>query len=83
MSTIVYMDEVLRQDDPQFLGLLNAMREGQWTDVEENFLLSRLESNLDESECAEFQKEDVLTLVPKWADAQKIIFDYLQHKMTA
>jgi len=79
---IVVMDEVLRQNDRDFLRLLDHMREGAMNEDDVELLFSRHIDQLEQQEKELFNRES-LHLVPTWKAATEIIFNYLQHTLTA
>ena len=74
-TIVVKMDQVLRQDDPTFLKLLNNIRFGFIDDSDVELLLSRCFDRLCPEEQATFN--NAIHLVPVWSMSDKIIFDYL------
>lgn len=76
-STIVMMDEVIRQKDPKFLDFLSRMRRGCLDDEDADFIFKKCLDQMDPDDCIKFK--DALHLVPVWKMAHQIIFDYLQH----
>ena len=80
-SYTFYMDEVLRQSDPEFKTLLHNMRNGTMRDTDIDLLDQRKLSNLSEDERTNFEKGS-LHLVPTWKQASQIIFNYLQQDMS-
>ena len=77
-STVVLMDHVFHQDDEHFLGFLDRVRQGDLTDDDVDFLLSkRLDRIRGTPEGDLF--DDALHLVPQWKQAHKLNFDYLKN----
>jgi len=70
MPTIVMMNKVLWQDDLVFKRALLEMSNGNTTDSDVDFLLSRFVQNLPEQDHAQFN--DALQLVSTWAIVQQI-----------
>ena len=54
-TTCVYMDKILRQDDPRILRLLTHMRDDQMDNDDLDLLLSRCLDNLEPEERAKFK----------------------------
>ena len=80
-SVIVSMKHVLRQDDPPFLDLLSAMRNGTVTRDQADLLVDRCLDKLSTEEKDDFNK-NALSLVPTWKQANLINHKYLLHTMT-
>jgi PIF1 helicase. len=74
-STVVILDEVLRQDDPIFLGFLQRMRGGNLNMDNVALIRSRCLETLDETEQAAFK--DAIHITSTWNEASKISFEYL------
>eukprot|EP00957_Ditylum_brightwellii_P169976 12938116-Ditylum_brightwellii.AAC.1 len=58
------MDEVVRQQDTEFLGVLDAMQNGAMKESHVKFLLLRHLSNLSSGEKDKFK--DALHIMPTW-----------------
>eukprot|EP00957_Ditylum_brightwellii_P164117 12495685-Ditylum_brightwellii.AAC.1 len=63
-SLVVVIDEVVRQQDPEFLDVLDTMQNGGMKDSHVHFLLSRHLSNLSSGEKDKFN--DALHIMPTW-----------------
>ena len=63
-STVVVMDEVLRQDNPRFLELLSNMRNGCLTEGDIDFILAKCLDTMCPSDARDFGH--ALRLVPTW-----------------
>ena len=74
-STIVVMDQVLRQDNPEFLNILNGMRNGSLESKDVDIILSRCLDKLPKNDRESFK--DAIHLVPQWKMAHPIVFKYL------
>ena len=74
-STIVVMDQVLRQDNPEFLNILNGMRNGSLESKDVDIILSRCLDKLPKNDIESFK--DAIHLVPQWKMAHPIVFKYL------
>lgn len=79
-STVVVMDEVLRQDNPRFLELLSNMRNGSLTDDDVDFIVAKCLDAMSPVDAGEF--DHALRLVPTWRLATQLVFDYLENNMT-
>ena len=79
-TTCVYMDKILRQDDPRLLRLLAHMRDGRMDDNDVELLLSRCLENLDPQERALF--DNAIHLTPTWAEAYRVVVDHLTNTLT-
>ena len=80
-STVVIMDEVIRQRDQRYLTFLDHMRNGTIDDDDMNtFIFDKCKDQLRPEEQAQF--DDALHLVPQWKMANDIVFHYLQNIMT-
>jgi hypothetical protein len=79
-STSVFMDKVLRQDEPQLRRLLLHMRDGEVDDADVELLVSRCLENLDLEERESFKH--AIHLAPTWAKANEILVDYLTNDLT-
>jgi hypothetical protein len=75
------MDEVICHNDPGFLNLLSNMRNGSVTEQDSELLLSRCLDKLPSNERRGF--DNALWLVPTWKEANRHIFNHLQHIMTS
>ena len=62
-STIVVMDEVLRQDNPEFLQLLTRMRQGRLESTDVDIIISRCLDKLSKEERESFK--DAIHMVPQ------------------
>ena len=82
MSTIVFLEEVLRQSDERFKKLLTNMREGCVDDEDIDLLMSRMLSKMTPDERQVFDSE-ALHLVPTWKQAVSINLNYLQKSLTS
>ena len=80
-SVIVSMKHVLRQDDPPFLDLLSAMRNGNVSRDQADILVGRCLYKLSPDEKEDFNK-NALSLVPTWNQANLINHKYLLHTTT-
>ena len=76
ISLVVLMDEVLRQQDNEFLNVLDAMRCGAMQECHVNFLLSRLLQDMPDDELRTFEK--ALHIMPTWKQAIPIVVEYLR-----
>jgi hypothetical protein len=74
-SAVVILDEVLRQDDPVFLGFLSRMRDGTMNVEDVDLIRSRCFEALDPSEKALFK--DAIHLTSTWEEASQVAFRYL------
>jgi ATP-dependent exoDNAse (exonuclease V) alpha subunit len=74
-SAVVILDEVLRQDDPVFLGFLSRMREGTMNIEDVNLIRSRCLETLDPSEQLAFK--DAIHLTSTWEEASQVAYQYL------
>ena len=74
-SSVFMLDEVVRQDDPVFLGFLMRLRSGTLQNNDLDFINSRLLENLPANEVAAFH--DAIHVVPRWKMATHMTFDYL------
>ena len=82
-SHVIMLNEVVRQTNERFLGVLDHMRTGDVTMDDADLLLSRhIDSLQDENEKEKFLK-DSLHLVPTWKAASRITHDYLQNDLDA
>jgi hypothetical protein len=79
-STVVILDEVLRQTDPVFKKLLEDMREGKMDDNDCDIIFQRMLANMGEEERDTFVV-DALHLVPTWKQANEINIRYLQTEL--
>ena len=79
-STCVYMDKILRQDDPDLLRLLAHMRDGEMDNADVELILSRCLENLEPREKASF--DNAIHLSPTWAEAYPVIVDHLANVLT-
>ena len=69
------MDQVLRQDNPEFLNILNGMRNGSLERKDVDIILSRCLDKLPKNDRESFK--DAIHLVPQWKMAHPIVFKYL------
>ena len=76
----VYMNKILRQDDPRMLRLLTHMRAGQMGDGDADLLLSCCLENLEPEERAKFK--DAVHLTPTWAEAYRVMAYHLTNTLT-
>eukprot|EP00957_Ditylum_brightwellii_P061683 4680747-Ditylum_brightwellii.AAC.1 len=74
------MDEVLRQQDNEFLDVLKAMRCGTMQECHVNFLLPMLLRDMPDDELRTFEK--ALHIIPTWKQAIPIIVEYLRSLST-
>lgn len=74
-SSVFLLDEVVCQEDPQFLGFLSRLRSGGLQDHDKDFLTSRCLDTLPLEEQERFK--DALHLVPMWKMGHEITFNYL------
>mmetsp|Transcript_3966 Transcript_3966/g.8935 ORF Transcript_3966/g.8935 Transcript_3966/m.8935 type:complete len:1042 (+) Transcript_3966:4059-7184(+) len=79
LSTVVYMNTVLRQSEPVLKRVLDHMREGTMTDEDVDFVFSRFEEDLPQEEKDNFV--DALHLVPKWSIAHEIVYNYIKNDL--
>ena len=79
-ATCVYMDKILRQDDPRMLRLLAHMRDGEMDDDDVNLILSRCLENLEPEERAKFK--DAVHLTPTWAEGYRVMAHHLTNTLT-
>jgi hypothetical protein len=75
VSAVVIMDEVVRQDDPNFKLFLDNVANGSLTMDDVDLIRSRCLENLSEEEQQSFK--NAIHLVPTWAEASDIVFHYL------
>ena len=71
------MDEVLRQNDPDFLQFLNNMRNGTLEENDVQFVYSRCLDKLSPTKKLLFSNNTIY-LVPQWKQTHDIVFQYLQ-----
>ena len=69
------MDQVLRQDNPEFLNILSRMRTGTLQRKDVDIILSRCIDKFSKDERNSFN--DAIHLVPQWKMAHPIVFKYL------
>lgn len=81
LSTVVFLDEVLRQSDETFKKLLTDMREGKVDDEDIDLLIRRMLCKMDPDERREFEFS-ALHLVPTWKQAVGINLKYLKRNLT-
>jgi PIF1 helicase. len=74
-SAVVILDEVLRQDDPVFLGFLSRMRDGNMTINDVDLIRSRCLETMDTTEQATFK--NAIHLTSTWEEASQVAFWYL------
>ena len=74
-SSVFLLDEVVCQEDPQFLGFLSHPWMGELQDQDIDFLTSRCLDTLPLEEQEHFK--DALHLVPMWKMGHDITFNYL------
>jgi hypothetical protein len=79
-STIVFLDDVLRQTDPIFKKLLQNMREGAMDDADCELIFSRMLADMSPDDRKTFER-DALHLVPTWKQANAINIKYLQEEL--
>ena len=79
-STVVFLDDVLRQTDPTFKNLLQHMREGNIDDDDCQLIFSRMLANMTAQDRNNFEA-DALHLVPTWKQANGINIKYLQTQL--
>ena len=79
--TIVIMDKVLRQDNPEFLTVHNNMTNGTMTVADSDFIASRCLDNMDPVERNTFK--NAIHLVPTWQQTHVIVFKYLMEEFRA
>ncbi|KAL7554626.1 hypothetical protein ACHAWF_018133 [Thalassiosira exigua] len=72
--------DVVRQDDPFFLGFLERLRNGMLTDADVDWLASKCLDSLTPEERESFK--GAISLVPTWRQAHEIIYRYLQDDLT-
>jgi hypothetical protein len=74
-STIVVMDEVLRQDDIAYLSFLENIRNGCVTGDDVSFIIDK---------CRDMKEtfKDAIHLVPRWKMAHPIVHEYIQNMTT-
>ena len=75
-STIVLLDEVLRQNEGPFKTCVTHMSTGDMTDDDVDFILSRVMEDLPAEEKVQFQR-DAIHLVPRWKLANEIVYNYI------
>ena len=75
-STIVMMDDVIRQDAPEFKTFLHNMRSGTISEAESEWLHGKCLDKMSPDERAQF--DDAIHICPKWAKANEVCFKYLQ-----
>ena len=79
-STIVVMDQVLQQDNPEFLNLLTRMRKGTLDITDVDIIVSRCLDKPPKDERELFK--DAIHLVSQWKMAHPIVFKYLLNMKT-
>ena len=81
-STVVVMENVLRQTDRYFLQLLDHVRKGTLvrSDDHVKYVFKKMLHNLPPAERDKFR--GALHLVPTWKQGDGILFNYLQNEMT-
>ena len=79
--TIFKMDKVLRQNDPEFLTVLDNMTNGTLSVAESDFIESRCLNSMDEVERNTFK--NAIHLVPTWQQTHEIVFKYLTENFRA
>ena len=77
ISTVVVMEDVLRQSDEIFKTLLQNMRQGNMDDNDIDIMFSRVIHNLPDDEKQQFLSEG-LHLVPTWKEANAINLEYIK-----
>ena len=75
-STIVMMDDVIRQNDPEFKTFPHNMRNGTISEAESKWLHSKCLDKMSPDERDQF--DDAIHICPKWAKANEVCFKYLQ-----
>eukprot|EP00957_Ditylum_brightwellii_P080253 6104439-Ditylum_brightwellii.AAC.1 len=70
------MDEVVRQQDPEFLDVLNSMQNGAMKESHANFLLLRCLAQLSPEEKDKFK--DAIHMIPTWKQTVPITVQYLK-----
>ncbi|KAL7526837.1 hypothetical protein ACHAXR_003194 [Thalassiosira sp. AJA248-18] len=79
-STIVIMEEVVRQNNPFFLRFLGHIRDGTMQNEDIDFIHNNCLANLSPDTRKKF--DNALNLVTQWKQAHGIVFDYLQNTLT-
>lgn len=77
ISSVVIMDEVVRQEDRRFKLFLDNVANGSLDLDDVGLIRSRCLQCLSEEEKLEFQ--NAIHLVPTWAEASSIVFNYLSN----
>jgi hypothetical protein len=75
ISSVVIMDEVIRQDDLEFKSFLENVANGTMSMEDIALIRSRCLQALPVDERVQFK--NAIHLVPTWSEASEIVFDYL------
>eukprot|EP00957_Ditylum_brightwellii_P085322 6489827-Ditylum_brightwellii.AAC.1 len=73
---VVVMNKIIRQQDPEFLDVLDAIQNGALKESNVNFLLLYCLSNLSSEEKDKFK--EALHIVPTWKQTVPITVQYLK-----
>ena len=80
-STVVVMNEVLRQEDSSFKSFLHRVEDGSLNREDVEFIHSRCFDKLNIDEKLQFMKH-AIHLVPQWKQAHDIVYNYLRNMNT-
>lgn len=80
-STVVLMDNVVRQDNPEFKAFLSRMRSGGLTLDDAHWVHSKCLSKMSPQQRDHFN--DAIHICPTWKLANKQSFDYLNERLSS